>query len=59
MTGPGGTQLTLRFSATIIRPVPHVYRIEWTATDVKFYVDGTLDRHARGDDRRADAPGRQ
>ena len=21
---------------------PHLYRIEWTATDVKFYVDGTL-----------------
>lgn len=22
--------------------VPHVYRIEWTGTDVKFYVDGAL-----------------
>jgi uncharacterized membrane protein YgcG len=22
--------------------VPHVYRIEWTATEVKFYVDGVL-----------------
>jgi hypothetical protein len=22
--------------------VPHLYRIEWTATDVKFYVDGNL-----------------
>jgi hypothetical protein len=42
MTGPGGTAVDTAIPATIDPTVSHVYRIEWTATDVKFYVDGTL-----------------
>ncbi len=42
--------------------MPHTYRIEWSATDVKYFVDGVLegDAHAH-DDRvhRPDASGRQ
>jgi hypothetical protein len=39
LSGPGATPQNTLISPTLDGQ-PHVYRIEWTPTDVRFYVDG-------------------
>jgi hypothetical protein len=42
LTAAGGTETTPTAIAGLDASVPHVYRIEWSTTDVKFYVDRVL-----------------
>jgi hypothetical protein len=37
----GGSETTTPLPA-VVGGAPHLFRIEWSATDVKYYVDGTL-----------------
>jgi hypothetical protein len=44
MTGAGGTQMdtAITVGPTFDPTAANLYRIEWTATDVKFYINGAL-----------------